>query len=208
MRSLVLLLSAILISSCKTDFKKDVQLPPYPDAPSIPVTDNYFGTTITDEYRNLETLTDTLTANWFKKESEYASEILGQISGRDELIDKMLDYNGRKLYESYYYRITEDNQHFFLKEETAEGVPKLYYRKDYDAQDELIFDSKDFKPEMTKEYRINYIMPSWDGAYVALALSYDGAEISEMVIIDMLTRKPLPDIIGHCWPADGGGEIK
>lgn len=205
MRNLLLIIVAILILSCNSDMKKEVQLPIYPEAPSNPVTENYFGTDITDDYRNLETLTDTLTANWFKAESEFANEILDQISGRNELIDKMLDYNGRKLYDSWYYRITEDDQYFFLKEEATEGVPKLYYRKNYGAQDELIFDSKDFKPEKEKEYRINYIMPSSDGAYIAVALSYDGAEISEMVIIDMKTRKTLPAIIGHCWPADGDG---
>lgn len=205
MKTKALVIPAILICSCTPSEKKEASLPPYPEAPSVPVTENYFGRSIKDDYRNLENLEDSLTLNWFKAQSEYTQAVFNRLSGRDKLIDKMEDYDKRKPYDTWYYRITGDDQHFFLREESGENAPKLYYRKNFNSPDELVFDSKDFKPDEGHEYRINYIKPSWDGAYVAVALSYGGAEISEMIIIDMKTRKPLPQVIGHCWPSDSGG---
>jgi len=196
----------IIFSGCKEQStSQKVSIPDYPNLQSQPVNNTYFGVTITDEYRNLENLEDSLTTKWFKAQSEHSNSVLNAISGRDELMEKMKNYDNRQDYLSWYYRITEDDQYFFLKDKSGEDAPKLYYRKHFEASDELIFDPKDFKPEAKKNYRINYIKPSWNGKHVAVAMAYDGQEISEMIVIDMDQRKPLPQIITNCWPSDGGG---
>jgi prolyl oligopeptidase len=197
------LLSVILFSNCQQQ-QEDV-IPAYPSIEGQPITDTYFGTEIVDQYRNLENLKDSATVNWFRQQSEHSNAIFDRISGRDELMQKMANVDGREAYSSWYYYVLEDNQHFFIKDKSGEDTPKLYHRKNFEASDELIFNPKDFKPESGKNYRINYVKPSFDGKYVAVALSFDGQEISEMIVIDVATKRPMPQIITNCWPADGGG---
>lgn len=202
----IVIILGILIGSC-TNIPEENRsiLSSYPEVVSNPKIENYFGVAIKDDYRNLENLTDSSTTKWFKEQSHYAKEVLNNISGRDELIEKFKSYDDRKKFDTYSYNVTLNGKYFFLRQEKDDDFPKLYYRENFEAVDELLFDSKDFKPEKSFKYGINYVKPSWDGSYVAVALSYNGSEISEMIIIDMNTRKRLPHIIDHCWPSDGGG---
>ncbi len=204
MKNIILLGLTILFIGCnqKDQIKKAYS---YPIVPSKPTAETYFDTTITDEYRNLENLKDELVDDWFKKEALFTDSILNTISGREGLIQKMKSYDQRKTALAWSVKVTENDQYFFLKQKADENVPRLFYRKSFDSEDELLFDAKDFKPRSGNTYIINYIQPSWDGSYIALAMSHSGAEISEMAIIDMKTRKILPQIISHCWPSDGGG---
>lgn len=190
---------------CNHSNKTKINLPEYPVAPSQPVTENYFGTTIRDDFRNLEDLDDSLVQEWFRAEATYGERILMNITGREELIEKMKSYDRRKSHVVTNISVTKDDQYFFLKRKASEDVPRLIYRKTFHSDDELLYDPKDFKSDEGNTYVINYINPNWDGSYVAVALTHSGSEISEMIIIDMKTREPLPMIIDHCWPSEGGG---
>ncbi len=205
MKNILLALTAIFLISCKQNAEENKRAYHYPEAPSEPISDTYFGITIQDDYRNLENLNDSLVLKWFKAEGKFANNILENISGRSELIEKMMKYDQRKSFKVTNINITEKDEYFFLKQEAHEDVSRLFYRKNFDSEDELLYDPKSFKPESGNTYVINYIKPSWDGSYLAVAMTHSGAEISEMIIIDMKTRQPLSEIIDHCWPSDGGG---
>lgn len=205
MRNTTLLFVIILFGGCSQSTKNKISLPEYPVAPSNSVTEVYFGKTIQDEYRNLEDLNDSLVQKWFKQESEYANNLLNNISGRSELLEKIKIFDQRKSYVVKSINVTENDQYFFLKQDAAEDVARLFYRKKFSSEDELLFDPKEFKPESRNIYVINYINASWDGSFVAVALTHNGAELSEMIVIDMATREVLPKIIGHCWPTNDGG---
>ncbi len=205
MKKVILLVIVLCAISCSKPIENNKNQYKYPIAPSSPVSENYFGTEILDEYRNLENLKDSTVQNWFKEEGEFADDILSKISGRDELIKKMLAYDNRKSYEVSDVRVTEKNEYFFLKQGAEEDVARLFYRKSFDSEDELLYDPKSFKPETGHTYVINYIEPSWDGSHIAVAMTHSGAEISEMIIIEMESKKSLPVVIDHCWPSDGGG---
>ncbi|MEO1053988.1 MAG: prolyl oligopeptidase family serine peptidase [Bacteroidota bacterium] len=205
MKKLVLSLIIISCFACSEKEEKSVKLPPAPVAPSVPVTEGYFGKTIVDPYRNLENLKDSAVLEWFKAEADYTDNILNGITGREALIAKMKEYDEREQFSVTNINVTDDNQYFYMKQAADENVARLFYRAQLDAEEELLYDPKDFKPESGKTYVISYMRPNWDGSYVAVAMTHSGAEISEMIIIDMATKTPLPQVIGHCWPADGGG---
>ena len=205
MKKILLLLTIVFCVSCKQNTEDVKKAFNYPVAPSEPVSETYFGTTIQDDYRNLENLEDSLVLKWFQEEGKFADNILNKISGREALIEKMMSYDQRKSYKVNNIRITESDEYFFLKQGADEDVARLFYRKNFGSEDELLYDPKSFKPESGNTYVINYLKPSWDGSYLAVAMTHSGAEISEMIIIDMKTRKPLSEIIDHCWPSDGGG---
>ncbi len=171
----------------------------YPIAPSKPVTEDYFGTKITDHYRNLEDPKDPAVQAWFKAQGVYAENILENIPGRDVLIKKMEDLSQRKSYVISNVNVTKDDQCFFLKQEKGAETAQVFYRKEEDSEDELLYDPKDYKPETKRKYVISNLRPSWDGRYLVIAITHSGFEISEMIILDMTTRKVLPQIITHCF---------
>lgn len=194
----------VLILSCNTT-NNTITLPKAPTIASAPMTQDYWGTAVTDDYRNLENLKDSTVQKWFKAQAAYTNSIIERLPRRDSLFFKIQEYDKKEEYYISYHRETLDGQYFYLKKYVAEKHRQLYYRATENAEEEHIYDPKDFKPESGRAYSINYMRPSWDGRYVAIAMSYDGREVSEMIIIDMQTRKPLPQIIDHCWPRSFSG---
>ena len=85
---MLLSLSTILIVQCTT--RKTIERPPL--AQIEPVEDVYFGKKISDPYRHMENLQDSVVQKWFKSQAAYARTILHSISGRQYLIDKMHDF--------------------------------------------------------------------------------------------------------------------
>lgn len=176
-----------------------------PFAPSIPVTEEHCGITIVDEYRNLENLEDEQVKEWLKQQGDYAKSELHKIPRRQHLIDQQLEFDQRSSASLEWLTINKNDEYFYIKILASENVGKLYYRKGFTGDEILLYDPKDFKPELENEYLINYIRPDWDGEKVLISLTESGKELSEMVILDMKTKKLLPDLITNCWPSDGSG---
>ncbi len=171
----------------------------YPLAPSKPVTEDYFGTKITDHYRNLENLKDPEVQDWFQAQGEYAKNILENIPGRDRLIKQMEDLHQRQAFNVSNINVTIDDQCFFLKKQRRAESAQVFYRRTEQSEEELVFDPKDYKPETQKKYVIQSISPSWDGRYLVIAITNSGIEFGELIILDLSTRKLLPYTITHCY---------
>ncbi|MEM8897424.1 MAG: prolyl oligopeptidase family serine peptidase [Bacteroidota bacterium] len=205
MKNIIFVFGIFSIVACTHGPNKEITIPEYPVAPSEPITEMYFGRSITDDYRNLENLEDSSVLNWFEEEAIHAEKVIKDIPGRDRLLEKLKELDQRKSNDIRNINITEDDQYFFLKQGSDEDVAKVYYRKNFSSKDELLYDPKDFKPELGRKYLVNYIKPCWDGSFLVVSLTHSGAEISEMIIIDMSSREVLPQVISNCWPSDGGG---
>src|SRR5580704_7854131 len=67
-----------------------------PVAPVRVVTEDYFGTKVSDPYRYMENLTDPEVAKWFKEQNAYTRLVLSQIPGRVALLARIkeLDQSG------------------------------------------------------------------------------------------------------------------
>ncbi len=176
-----------------------------PLAPMQPVTEEYCNQLIEDQYRNLENLEDPAVREWLEKQGEYARSTLKKISNRQHFIDMQRRFDQRQSHSISWLRITKDDQYFYLKRMAGENVARLFYRKGFNGSEELLYDPKDFKPDSGNTFLINYIKPDWNGSKIAISLTKNGEEISEMVILDMTSRQLLPDLITNCWPSDGGG---
>ena len=64
-----------------------------PVAAARPVTDDYFGTKVTDSYRWMEDMKSPELAEWMKAQNAYTREILQSIPGRADLRSRQM--NGR-----------------------------------------------------------------------------------------------------------------
>lgn len=181
---------------------KNIPKPPVIEGKSV--TDSYWGVDIEDPYRNIENLRDTLVQSWLKSHSIYADTLLIKINGRDSLISNFKKLKNRKSSRVINLIVTENNSYFFLKRNKNEKEYKLYYKKSRNADDELLYDPKNFKPDTGNEYKINFIEPSWDGKHIIVSMVYSGKEYSEMMVIDVKNKTTLPQIITNCLPKSSG----
>jgi len=60
-----------------------------PNTPVREVTDDYFGTKVTDPYRWLEKTSAPEVAAWMKAQNDYTRAVLAKIPGRDQLLDRI-----------------------------------------------------------------------------------------------------------------------
>src|SRR5579863_3643902 len=66
-----------------------ITLPPPPAVDADPVTDNYFGTKITDSYRWLEDAKSTKTRAFIDAENAYTSRYMKQAKIRSQILDDL-----------------------------------------------------------------------------------------------------------------------
>ncbi|WP_299433851.1 prolyl oligopeptidase family serine peptidase [uncultured Aquimarina sp.] len=166
--------------------------------------DFYHGIKIIDEYKYLENIEDTSVISWLKKQTEEAEITLNRIAGREKLIELQKQLGNNKTNSASNLRVIENGGLFYLRSSTKDNSSKLYYRSNLHADEELLFDPKDFFPESKLNYRINYFNPSWDGKKVVISFVKNGEEFSEMRFFDFSTKKLLPTKMNKCLPTYGG----
>jgi len=179
-------------------------------APSKPVTDTYFGTQIVDEYRNLEDLKDPATIHWMKVQADYADSVLGQLPYKKYFVEERLKFDKRSGYSTSDLKITGGDLYFYLKKAADEKEQKLYYRKGFDGKEELLYDPSTFvstfdpTSKQAHHFSINFLSPSWDGSKIAISLSENGKEASEVIIMDVATKYIHPQVITNLEPTSIG----
>jgi prolyl oligopeptidase len=178
-----------------------------PKTPVREVTEDYFGTKVTDPYRWLENTSDAEVVAWMKAQNDYTREALAKIPGRDKLLDriKQLDNAGPtvssvQVWGGYY---------FYLKAEPGSDNRRLYVRDAVNAPERLLVDPEKLTTPDGKHFSIDYFAPSLDGKYVAYGISPGGSEDSVMHFLETATGAALSDVIDRAqfgspsWLPDG-----
>ena len=177
-----------------------------PVAAVRPITNTYFGTTLTDPYQWMEHLEDPEVKTWFKGQSDYSRAYLDKIPGRATLLARItaLDHAGVSVQNVQY-----GGGMYFYEKTTPEGENgKLYLREGLTGAERVLFD-----PEtLTKNgvhYSLDTYAPSLDGKYVAYAASPGGSEHGSVYVLETATGNKLPDVISRTafttlsWLPDG-----
>jgi len=164
-----------------------------PKTPVREVTEDYFGTKVTDPYRWLENTSDPEVVSWMKSQNDYTREQLAQIPGRDKLLDriKSLDNAGAVVASLQVW----GGHYFYLKTEPGSDNRKLYVRDTVAAPERLLVDPEKLTAADGKHFSIDYFQPSVDGKYVAYGLSPGGSEDSVLHVLVTATGAALPDVI-------------
>jgi prolyl oligopeptidase len=178
-----------------------------PKTPIREVTEDYFGTKVTDPYRWLENTSDPEVVAWMKAQNDYTREALARIPGRDKLLErvKALDnagpvVSGLQVWGGHY---------FYLKTEPGSDNRRLYVRDTVNAAERLLVDPEKLTTADGKHFSIDYFAPSLDGKYVAYGISPGGSEESVLHILETATGKALSDVIDRAqfgspsWLPDG-----
>jgi len=195
----------LLLSACADNDK------PSP-APVRPVTDTYFGVEVTDPYRYMENMYDTVFLGWMQEYADYTRGMLDNISGREQLIEWFGELDQRKSDKIYGLQIAESGRYFYLKLTPEDEVGKLYYRDSYAGEEYLLYDPEKYDDGTGASYVIASIHPDFDGDRIAISVAPNGSESLTMFIMDVAARKLLPDKIRQVfgsvsWLGDGSGIV-
>lgn len=166
----------------------------YPATPEKAVTDDYYGTKITDNYRWLEDIKNPEVEQWFKSQSDYTHSVIDKIPHREDLYKRMKEVqemNG----DSFDTIFQRQNTYFYTKTKKNENLSKLYSRDLSTGKETLIFD-----PEtLGKNTQITNFAIDSKAKKIAILLSKSGSEICTLRILDVTTNKLLSDEIGPIW---------
>jgi prolyl oligopeptidase len=178
-----------------------------PNTPAREVTDEYFGTKVSDPYRWLENTKDPEVIAWMKAQNDYARAVLASIPGRDQLREriKVLDNAGSVASGLQVW----GGRYFYFKTEPGSDNRKLYVRDKVSAAERLLVDPEKLTTADGKHFSIDYFQPSLDGKYVAYGISPGGSEESVLHVIESATGEVLSDAIDRAqfgqpsWLPDG-----
>ena len=176
-----------------------------PVARVAPVTDDYFGQTITDPYRWMEAEPQPAFDDYLHAQNDFARATLARIPGRNALAGEIAAVSGL----AARARTVElaGGKAFYLKREAGAQIDKLYVRDTAGHETILVDPSK--LGAGGKHAEIDQFEPSFDGSLVAYGISTGGSENSTLHVIETATGTVRPDTIdraqfaGVSWAPDG-----
>jgi prolyl oligopeptidase len=174
---------------------------PKPIAPIEPVTDNYFGTDVVDNYRYMENFNDPAVQQWVKAQAEYTIDTLAQLPGRKAFVDRMRELDASVPAKVCGILRLANGNIFYLKIGSQDDVAKLYMRDSINSPEMLLVDPDRFRRETGKVHTIDEFTPSWDGKYVVYMASASGSEDGSLYVIDTETLqdidRPISRTVAH-----------
>ncbi len=168
------------------------------------VVDNYFGTEVADPYRWLEDDRSEETGAWVKAQNAFTQNYLGQIPFVDQIKNRLTElYNyprqGSPWRQGEYY--------FYSKNDGLQNQSVIYYQKGKDGAAEVFIDPNKFSEDGT--VALGSMRFSQDDKYCAYTVSVAGSDWVEIRVMEVATKKVLPDVIkwvkfsGAAWGKDG-----
>jgi prolyl oligopeptidase len=178
-----------------------------PAAVARPVTDDYFGTKVTDRFRYMESR-DAETTAWMKAQSAWAHDILDSIKPKAAYLQAMSAFGSQ-------FGLVGTTQMagdrvFYL--ERAPGADQFNLRVlDHGQPRTLVDTAALMKAHGGTPYAVDWFQASHDGNKVAVGISSGGSESSVMTILDAASGETIGGPVdraqfgGVDWLADGSG---
>ena len=176
----------------------------YPTTRKADQIDNYHGQQIADPFRWLEIDTAPEVEAWVDEQNALTFDYLEQIPYREKIrrrLTELLDYERL----SSPFRAGE--YYFFYKNDGLQNQPVIYFQKGLDGTPEVFIDPNALSKEGTTA--IGLLGFSQDDRYVAYAQSEAGSDWQEIRVMEIATKKALPDVLqwvkfsNASWHQDG-----
>ncbi len=178
-----------------------------PVAPVKPVTEDLFGTKVTDPYRWMEAEGPEWKA-YAQGQAAYAKAMLDAIPGRDALTAQVSHYTGAVVAVS---AVQVGGDYIFTQVRPANAETfKLYVRKGVHGQDRMLLDPDTYAAKGSHA-SLDWWASSPDGSHVVFGTSPGGSEKSTARILVTETGELLPETIDRTedaspsWSEDGSG---
>jgi len=167
-----------------------ITLPEPPQVDAKPVTDDYFGTKIVDNYRWLEDAQSPETRAFIDAENAYTNDYLQQATIRSQVADELEPLIDITVTTAPMER---GGNYFFYRRLAGEGQYSIYMRHGWTGKDERIIDPAVLSRDPNTSVYINDV--SENGLLVAYSVKQGGADETVIHFYDVKTRKTLGDML-------------
>jgi len=191
----------VLIWSCKTDKQRSFE---YPSIANIKNTEEHFGIPYTNEFSNLENLKDSAILKWYQGQDSVAEAYFSNDVEYDRLYKYYDSLVNRESDPARNIRYSEDGQVFYLSVLNKEGKKYLFRKETNNADPEKLYDPSTYSDGA---FEVEYLKPSYDGKYVAMAMGKPENFFNEIVILDCTTKQIVGKPIKNAKPNKAGGII-
>jgi prolyl oligopeptidase len=177
-----------------------------PVAAKRPVTDEYHGVKVRDDYRWLENWGDPAVKQWSTVENSRAREYLDHLSSRPGIRDQIRQLVAGST--ARYYDLQYRGETLFAERfAPTQQQPVLVAMASADdpGSAKVIFDPNTAGNKGSMG--IDFYVPSFDGKYVAAALSLNGSEDAAAHVFEVATGKELADVVPRVNFATAGGSL-
>ena len=187
-------------------FKISAAIPPAPETPKRPVTDQYQGVQVTDNYRWLEESGTAEVKKWTENQNARTHAYLDQLTQLSAIKEKLQawnDFQSPRYQVSYYCGKT----FFVTKLLPPKNQPFLVAMESLgeDRHEKIVVDPNTIDP--TGKTAIDFYEPSLDGKYLAVSLSQGGSEIGTLHVYEVASGKELKEQIEFVNKPTAGGSV-
>ena len=182
-----------------------------PDGPMAariePVTENFFGKTVTDPYRWMENAKDRDWEPFMKSQAAYARRVLDAIPGRAALAKRVSEFTGDL---EIINAIQVGGPYVFVEKRPAGANNFQLFVRGAEGAERLLIDPE-ARTRGDVHFSMNYWSASPDGKYVMYGMSPSGSENAVIEILETATGNVLSDRIDRAqyaspsWLPDGSG---
>ncbi|MEM1258103.1 MAG: prolyl oligopeptidase family serine peptidase [Bacteroidota bacterium] len=204
MKRLSILVGLLILTSCKTETKREPIAVNYPTTAKVDTVDTYFGTDVPDPFRWLEDDMSPETEAWVKEQNQVTFGYLDKIPFRSALKNRL-----EKLwnYEKLGSPFKEGDYAYFYKND---GLQNQYvvYRKKGDAEEEVFLDPNTFSEDGTTS--LMGLRFTKDGSKAAYLISEGGSDWRKGIVINAETKEQVEDTLvdikfsGISWKGNDG----
>ena len=186
---------------------------PLPTAVRRPVTDEYHGVTVGEDYRWLENWSDPAVRAWSDSENAHTRAVLDALPARGAIAQRLRDLLSASS-ATYYGLERHGGLLFAVNFQPSKQQPLLVTLRSADdpSSARVVLDANAFDP--TAGTTIDFFVPSPDGRLVAVSLSRGGSEDGTLHVFETGTSRELGDTIAHiqfptalgsmAWSGDSG----
>ena len=167
-----------------------ITLPPPPLAAVKPVTDNYFGTKVVDDYRWLEDAKSPATKAWIGEENAYTQKYLNQMKRLPEIRKGL---TALERVDEYSVPTLRAGKYFFSKRLANENQASIYVRDGWTGKDVRLVDAGRMSKDQDTSVHIWDV--SDDGDMMIYAVRHGGADESALHFLRVKERTELSDVL-------------
>jgi prolyl oligopeptidase len=195
----VTLTATVLFSGCSSGKLS------YPLSEKQPLTDEYHGVKVVDDYRWLDNLGDPKVRAWNDAQNQLTRSILDKVPSRPRLYERLKAIIGEN--SSSYFSLIRRSKLFALKHQPPKNQPLIVMMvsPDEPAAEKVLVDPNQIDVQGTTA--IDFFVPSRDGRLLAVCMSKNGTEDGSMYVFDAETGGQLADVVPRVQYPTGGGSV-